>query len=88
MGASKGLYNPEFPKGTKVKVATLAVLEDFAKTWRYHNPLQENQFPFHDVVAVVDDVYFYHGGDELYKLNHLPGVWHEQCLEEILKESS
>ena len=26
---------------------------------------------------------FYHGGDELYKLKGMPGVWHEQCLKEV-----
>jgi hypothetical protein len=24
----------------------------------------------------------HHGGDELYKLKGVPGIWHEQCLEE------
>jgi hypothetical protein len=23
---------------------------------------------------------YYHGGDVLYTLNDIPGIWHEQCL--------
>jgi len=30
--------------------------------------------------SVVEEVSFYHGGDELYKLKDIPGLWHEQCL--------
>jgi diadenosine tetraphosphatase ApaH/serine/threonine PP2A family protein phosphatase len=86
MGALRGLYNPEFPKGTKVKIASRGALEEFAKTWRYHHPLHEDQLEFHDVEAVVDDVYFYHGGDELYKLSQVPGLWHEQCLKDVSRE--
>ncbi len=82
MGAKKGLYNAEFPTGTKVKIESRAVLEEFARNWGHHNPLQPNQLQFHDVEAVVEEVHFYHGGDELYKLSQVPGVWHEQCLKE------
>jgi hypothetical protein len=38
MGTLRGLYNPEFPKGTKVRIASRTVLEEFARTWRCHNP--------------------------------------------------
>lgn len=30
---------------------------------------------------MVEKVGFYHGGDPLYKLDGVPGVWHEECLE-------
>jgi hypothetical protein len=82
MGARRGLDNAEFPKGTKVKIESRGVLEDFAKNWKQHSPLQANQLQFHDVEAVVEEVGFYHGGDELYKLSQVPGVWHGQCLKE------
>jgi hypothetical protein len=85
MGTLKGLNNPEFPKGAKVRIASRTVLEEFARTWKYHNPLRKDQLELHDVEAVVEDVGFYHGGDELYKLKGLPGVWHEQCLKEVLR---
>jgi len=31
-------------------------------------------------VAEVEQVSFYHGGDVLYKLRGVSGIWHEQCL--------
>jgi hypothetical protein len=31
--------------------------------------------------AQVKSVGFYHGGDELYELEDLPGLWHEANLE-------
>ena len=30
--------------------------------------------------GVEAGVAFYHGGDPLYKLAGIPGLWHEQCL--------
>jgi hypothetical protein len=35
-----------------------------------------------DRVARVESVGFYHGGDELYKLQGITGIWHEQCLRD------
>jgi hypothetical protein len=52
----------EFPNGTKVKIASRGALEAFARTWKYHNPLHEDQRRFHDIETLVEDVYFYHGG--------------------------
>lgn len=54
MGAKRGLSNAEFPKSTKVKIESRGVLEDFAKNWKQHNPLQATKLQFHDVEAVVD----------------------------------
>ena len=31
--------------------------------------------------ANVKDVSFYHGGDQLYVLENVPGIWNEPCLE-------
>jgi hypothetical protein len=31
-------------------------------------------------IAEVEKLGYYHGGDELYWLKGVPGVWHEQCL--------
>ena len=30
--------------------------------------------------TTVQEVSFYHGGDVLYTLDGIPGIWHEQCL--------
>jgi hypothetical protein len=81
MGKSKGPYNPEYPEGTKVKVASRDVLENLLDTWKYHNKLDPIRLDFAGTVAEVESVGFYHGGDELYKLKGLPGIWHEVCLK-------
>jgi len=75
-------YREAFPVGTKVRVATLDRLREFQRTWTLHNKLGSEQLPFAGVVAVVREVGFYHGGDVLYWLDDVPGVWHEQCLDQ------
>jgi hypothetical protein len=83
MGRTKGPYNEEFPVGTRVRVADRETLEHFKRTWTYHNPLQPEQLGYAGRTAQVESVGFYHGGDELYRLHGLPGVWHEACLSGI-----
>jgi hypothetical protein len=34
-------------------------------------------------VAKVKEVTFFHGGDEIYALEGIPGVWHEECLSAV-----
>jgi hypothetical protein len=80
MGKTKGLYNAEFPVGSKVRIADVDSLNEFAETWEYHHPLENNQLQYAGTVTVVKTVSFYHGGDELYTLEDIPGIWHEQCL--------
>ena len=53
------------------------------KDWHLHNPLQPGQLEFAGRIAIVAEVGYYHGGDELYQLKDLPGVWHEVCLESV-----
>lgn len=81
MGRTKGAYNAEFPAGTLVRVVSLPQLEEFLRTWRFHHPLAEEQLSYAGVPGRVLDVGFYHGGDELYHLEGIPGIWHESCLE-------
>jgi hypothetical protein len=38
------------------------------------------QLAFPGRPAIVEKVAFYHGGDVLYTLNGIPGMWDEQCL--------
>lgn len=83
MGKSKGPYNPEYPVGETVRIAPGEVLEDFLLTWKLHNPLSPEQLVYADAIVEVESVSFYHGGDELYRLKGLPGVWHEACLEPV-----
>jgi hypothetical protein len=80
MGKLKGLYSPEYPVGTKVRVAPRLILEDFLHTWQYHNKLIPEQIVYAGTTSEVESIGFYHGGDELYKLKGLPGIWYEACL--------
>lgn len=73
-------YKEAFPTGSQVRVADRPVLEQFLKTWKFHNPLEAEQLAFAGKSAKVAKVGFYHGGDPLYVLDGIPGIWHEQCL--------
>jgi hypothetical protein len=73
-------YQEKFPVGSSVRIADRDALEHFRATWRYHNPLAAEQLSFAGREAAIAAVGFYHGGDVLYTLQGVPGVWHEQCL--------
>ena len=73
-------YKEAFPAGTKVRVADRSFLEEFKETWKYHHKLQPQQLDFADQVTTVKKVGFYHGGDPIYELADIPGLWLEQCL--------
>jgi hypothetical protein len=81
MGEDRGIYTEQFPKGSKVRVKDGAFLESFRQTWRLHNPLETEQLGYAGRDATVASVGFYHGGDVLYTLSGIPGIWHERCLE-------
>ena len=80
MGNSRGPYNEKFKKGSRVRIIEREKLERFAKEWKYHNPLQDEQLRFAGQITIAEAVGFYHGGDELYELKGIPGLWHEECL--------
>ena len=80
MGKTRGPYKEEFPAGSKVQIVDVALLKEFASSWKLHHPLENSQLEFAGAIAEVEGVSFYHGGDELYRLRGLPGFWHEQCL--------
>lgn len=73
-------YRERFPRGSQVRIASRQALELFRNTWTYHNPLTAEQLDHADKVTTVREVGFYHGGDPLYTLDGIPGVWHETCL--------
>ena len=83
MGKTKGAYKAEFVKGSRFKIADRTFLEDFHRTWKLHHRLEPDQLNFADKVANVKSVGFYHGGDELYELEGVLGIWHERCLTAI-----
>jgi len=76
-----GSYKEAFPVGTVVAVQDHNVLEGFARRWKFHHPLAEGQLRFAGSEARVTKVGFYHGGDVLYELEGIPGIWHECCLQ-------
>jgi hypothetical protein len=80
VGKTKGLNVAEFEVGSQVRIADRAFLESFLEAGQYHNELEPEQLQFADRVAAVQSVSFFHGGDEIYQLEGIPGVWHEECL--------
>jgi hypothetical protein len=74
-------YKEAYLQGTKIRVANRNFLEEFKREWKYHHKLLPEQLECADRVAIVEGVGFYHGGDPLYKLEGIPGLWHEQCLQ-------
>jgi hypothetical protein len=74
-------YKEKFLVGSEVRIIEARRLDRFQATWRYHHPLKPEQLAYAGQVAAVQKVSFYHGGDVLYELRNVPGIWHEQCLE-------
>jgi hypothetical protein len=80
MGKTRGPYKEEFPVGSLVKIAERDALEDFVQNWKLHNKLQPEQQDHAGKIGKIKSVGFYHGGYELYQIEDIPGIWHEQCL--------
>ncbi len=80
MGKTKGVNNVEFAVGTEVRIADRAFLEEFLEAGQYHHDLEPEQLEFAGRTAKVKAVEFFTGGDEIYSLEGIPGVWHEECL--------
>jgi hypothetical protein len=80
MGKTKGLNQAEFAVGSEVRIADRGFLEQFLEAGQYHNELEPEQLEFAGRTAKVREVNFFHGGDEIYALEGIPGVWHEECL--------
>jgi hypothetical protein len=74
------LYKEDFPVGSKVRIVDALQLQEFQRTWQYHHKLRPEQLAYAGRIAEVQSVSFYHGGDVLYELQGIPGIWHEQCL--------
>jgi hypothetical protein len=56
-------------------------LEAFARDWQHPHKLRSEQMDYAGTTATVREVSFYHGGDQLYVLEGVPGIWNEPCLE-------
>ena len=83
MGKTKGVNKAEFEVGTDVRIADREFLEKFMEAGQYHNELEPEQLEHAGRVAKVKEVSFFHGGDEIYTLAGVPGVWHEECLTAV-----
>jgi len=57
--------------------------QSFLEAGQYHNELEEEQLAYAGRAAKVKDVSFFHAGDEIYTLEGIPGVWHEECLTAV-----
>jgi hypothetical protein len=74
-------YDPaKFKDGSTVQIASRAQLEEFLRTWQYHHQLQPEQLAHADRIANVKSSGMYHGGDVIYQLEGVPGIWHERLL--------
>jgi len=73
-------YKEAFPAGSRVKVADRDYLEMFMREWKYHHKLLPEQLASAGAEATVKGVAFYHGGDPVYTLTSVPGLWLEPCL--------
>jgi hypothetical protein len=73
-------YQALFDVGSAVRIQSSDELEEFRSSWKFHHPLTDEQLANADRSATVETVGFYHGGDVLYTLKDIPGIWHERCL--------
>ena len=78
VGIRNGPYNADFPVGTTVIVMPRPVLERFVDRRDLHHSLTAEQLECAESSAVVRSVGYYHGSDELYELEGLPGIWREE----------
>lgn len=75
-------YEPQFLPKSRVRIAGAEVLRRFMRPdYRYHNPVTDGHLRHAGEAHSVVSVGMYHGGDQLYVLDGIPGiVWHEECL--------
>jgi hypothetical protein len=73
-------FRERFTTGSRVRVVPKVALETFKRAWRFHHPLTNQQIEFGGALAMVKEIVPYHGGDVLYVLDSVPGIWHEVCL--------
>lgn len=65
-----------------MRIKSREFLLEFKRTWKFHHPLEDLQLDYAGQFAMVIEVGFYFGGDELYTLKDVPGIWNEGCLEQ------
>jgi hypothetical protein len=70
----------KFQIGETVQIASREILDEFSRTWKFHHPLQSSQFQHAGRTARITNSFMYHGGDILYELETVPGLWHQQLV--------
>jgi hypothetical protein len=80
-------YEARYHVGSEVRISSPEKLQLFQREWKYHHKLTDEQLEYGNRLAEVESVGFYHGGDVLYKLLAIPGIWHEDCLNSTEPES-
>lgn len=84
MTSTRPFYDlANFAEGASVRIADPAVLKEFLRTWKLHHKLEPEQLRYAGQVAKVERVLMYHGGDIIYKLEDIPGLWHQHLLESV-----
>jgi hypothetical protein len=79
--SSTKCFDPaKYPDGSAVRIVSRAALEEFSRIWTMHHPLHSEQLDHASRTAIVRASFMYHGGDVLYQLEGIPGIWHDQCL--------
>jgi hypothetical protein len=87
MSTRHSYYDPaKFAEGSNVRVAERDALDRFHQTWKYHHRLEPEQLNYAGRIAKVKRSAMYHGGDIIYQLENVPGIWHEQCLSPVSSE--
>ena len=77
----------KFAEGESVRVLDRNVLKEFMTTWKYHHNLVPEQIEYADRISKVKRISMYHGGDILYELENIPGIWHQHLLASATQPS-
>jgi hypothetical protein len=71
----------KFEPGDVVRIADRKTLDEFLQSWKLHHPLQKEQLAHAGQIARVTQARMYHGGDILYVLDGVPGIWHQRLVD-------
>jgi hypothetical protein len=61
-GTKNGPYHPHFLIGAKVCIKSRHFLQDFQRTWKFHDPLKDSRLDYAGRIATVTRVGYYFGG--------------------------
>jgi hypothetical protein len=73
----------KYPAGALVRVVSPRELERFFRSWKFDHPLRPEQLQYGGQSARVVRSMMYGGGNILYELDGIPGIWHEACVEGV-----